>query len=343
MFNTLNANITKDININKLKEKLIEKNIIKKNAKLLLENSSKQKIKIKNIYLLKRIKDVALILISNENNKEALFYSNKDGSILIPFNINIISNNLQVIIEIKDILKKINKNADIILTNKITDFNKNIKIVSKRKVGNFNQLELVELEINKKMITKLMFQFENKLMFDFSTKILTKNIKDMNILNYILEINSKNKKRNENILIEKNKEQTIVQKIKELPKKNYISFNKKIDKNKSNLYLFIDPECPYCADELNNFEKYSKIYNLYLILTPVHGINAYIKSSLILNNFNVLDSFDNKINLFKKYFDKNIILSKVEINNTNIDLILNNKKIFFESKLLNKVPYKIID
>jgi thiol:disulfide interchange protein DsbC len=71
--------------------------------------------------------------------------------------------------------------------------------------------------------------------------------------------------------------------IKSMPKDSIISIGN--DKNKETKYLFTDPDCPYCRQDLELIEAKLKNTNLKIILAPVsnHGIPAIKKSIAILN------------------------------------------------------------
>lgn len=79
------------------------------------------------------------------------------------------------------------------------------------------------------------------------------------------------------------------------------------DKDKKPVYVFSDPECPYCREQIANIKEELKTKQIHLILTPVaHGKSAFEKSALIYKESKNAKTDDEKIAILNKYFDKNI-------------------------------------
>lgn len=78
------------------------------------------------------------------------------------------------------------------------------------------------------------------------------------------------------------------------------------DKNKPAMYVFSDPECPFCREQLEQIKDELKNYQINYILTPVHGKSAFEKSALIYKESKKAKSDDEKIAILKKYYDPNI-------------------------------------
>ncbi|ECR2473788.1 DsbA family protein [Campylobacter coli] len=78
------------------------------------------------------------------------------------------------------------------------------------------------------------------------------------------------------------------------------------DKSKPAIYVFSDPECPYCRDHLAQIKDELKNYQVNYILTPVHGKSAFEKSALIYKESKKAKSDDEKIAILNKYYDANI-------------------------------------
>lgn len=93
--------------------------------------------------------------------------------------------------------------------------------------------------------------------------------------------------------------------IKSMPKDSIISIGN--DKNKETKYLFTDPDCPYCRQDLELIEAKLKSVNLKIILAPVssHGIPAIKKSIAILNEAKNAKNDAAKIKILRKYFAPN--------------------------------------
>ncbi|MDX2323703.1 DsbA family protein [Campylobacter hepaticus] len=78
------------------------------------------------------------------------------------------------------------------------------------------------------------------------------------------------------------------------------------DKKKPAIYVFTDPECPYCRDHLARIEDDLKNYQVNYILTPIHGKSAFEKSALIYKETKKVKSDKEKIVILNKYYDPDI-------------------------------------
>ncbi|EAL2574109.1 DsbA family protein [Campylobacter jejuni] len=78
------------------------------------------------------------------------------------------------------------------------------------------------------------------------------------------------------------------------------------DKNKPAIYVFSDPECPYCREHLAQIDDELKNYQVNYILTPVHGKSAFEKSALIYKEAKKAKNDKEKIAILNKYYDANI-------------------------------------
>lgn len=79
------------------------------------------------------------------------------------------------------------------------------------------------------------------------------------------------------------------------------------DKNKPKIYVFSDPECPYCREQMANIKNMLKTKQIHFILTPVaHGKSAFEKAALIYKESKSAKTDEEKIAILNKYFDKNI-------------------------------------
>lgn len=104
--------------------------------------------------------------------------------------------------------------------------------------------------------------------------------------------------------MEKERENFSKKALKELEKeKMIISLG---DKTKPLLYVFSDPECPYCRMHLKNIRQELKTHQMKLILTPVHGISAFDKAALIYKESKNAKSDEEKIKILEKYYDEKI-------------------------------------
>lgn len=78
------------------------------------------------------------------------------------------------------------------------------------------------------------------------------------------------------------------------------------DKSKPAIYVFSDPECPFCREHLAQIKNELKKYQVNYILTPVHGKSAFEKSALIYKEAKKAKNDDEKIAILNKYYDANI-------------------------------------
>jgi len=109
------------------------------------------------------------------------------------------------------------------------------------------------------------------------------------------------------------------------------------DPTKETLVSFIDPECPFCAKEIEDIDKKLKIYNLKLIFTPVHDGSALEKSALIYQKVAKTKKQKEKIKIIKKYFSGDI---DVKIREKDIAKIEQLRRKYFHAGLKG-VPFYV--
>lgn len=78
------------------------------------------------------------------------------------------------------------------------------------------------------------------------------------------------------------------------------------DKSKPAIYVFSDPECPFCREHLAQIKEELKNYQVNYILTPVHGKSAFEKAALIYKEAKNVKNDVEKIAILNKYYDANI-------------------------------------
>lgn len=83
---------------------------------------------------------------------------------------------------------------------------------------------------------------------------------------------------------------------------DYITLNE----GKKPIYVFTDPECPYCKRAILHVEKKMKEGSVRLIFIPVHGESAVEKSAYVYENFDKIEGIDAKITFLKKVFNGEI-------------------------------------
>lgn len=81
--------------------------------------------------------------------------------------------------------------------------------------------------------------------------------------------------------------------------------------NKSKIYVFSDPECPFCRQHLNAIEQELQNYQINFVLTTVHGENAFKKVAQIYAEAKNAKSDKAKIAILRKYYDEKAPTPKV--------------------------------
>lgn len=91
--------------------------------------------------------------------------------------------------------------------------------------------------------------------------------------------------------------------LKDYPKDKILDLG---DKNKELVYIFTDPLCPFCAEELKIIEQRLKEVRLKLVFTPIpsHGEDAVARSLAIQKEAKNAKSDEEKIKILRKYYNK---------------------------------------
>ncbi|MDR1285608.1 MAG: thioredoxin fold domain-containing protein [Campylobacteraceae bacterium] len=90
-------------------------------------------------------------------------------------------------------------------------------------------------------------------------------------------------------------------------KNNIISLG---DNKKPALIILSDPECPYCRQELANIENRLKTNSVKIILTSFRELSALEKSALIYEETAKAKTDKQKIDVLKKYYDENALITQ---------------------------------
>ena len=77
-------------------------------------------------------------------------------------------------------------------------------------------------------------------------------------------------------------------------------------KDKPLLYVFSDPECPYCRMHLKDIRNDLKTHQIKVLLTPVHPLSAFDKAALIYKESKNAKSDEEKIKILEKYYSQNL-------------------------------------
>lgn len=78
------------------------------------------------------------------------------------------------------------------------------------------------------------------------------------------------------------------------------------DSKKPKIYVFSDPECPYCRQHLAKLETELQKYQINFILTTIHGENAFHKVAQIYTEMKEAKTNTQKIAILRKYYDERV-------------------------------------
>lgn len=109
------------------------------------------------------------------------------------------------------------------------------------------------------------------------------------------------------------------------------------NKNKKlSLYVFTDPNCPYCKDHLSKLESYLNDYKeVHLFFVGVINKNSILKSSDLISSLEKTKEYSKIIALIKEvYFNPSYSIKSKKIN----DNVLKNSKILIDNSI-EVVPY----
>lgn len=82
------------------------------------------------------------------------------------------------------------------------------------------------------------------------------------------------------------------------------------DNKKPVMYVFSDPECPYCRQQLENVENDLKKYQVVYVLTTVHGESALQKVAQIYTEIASAKTDSQKLAIMRKYYAPNAATPK---------------------------------
>lgn len=167
--------------------------------------------------------------------------------------------------------------------------NANISVASREKVDDTNfEAVIVNFEINGKNLQEIVFTQKD---------IITTELIDIKKEEFYSQVYQAK-------LMEKQQADFSKKALVELKKeKMLISLG---DKNKPLLYVFSDPECPYCRMHLEKIEDTLKTHQVKFVLTPIHDTSAFEKSALIYKESKNAKDDAQIIAIMKKYYDKDI-------------------------------------
>ncbi|MBT0742074.1 thioredoxin fold domain-containing protein [Campylobacter lari] len=167
--------------------------------------------------------------------------------------------------------------------------NANISVSSREKIPDANfEAVIVNFEISGKNFQEIVFTQDN---------IITTEVIDVKKGEFYSQVYQAK-------LMEKQQAEFSKKALVELKKeKMFVSLG---DKNKPLLYVFSDPECPYCRMHLDKIEETLKTHQVKFILTPIHDTSAFEKSALIYKESKNAKDDAQKIAIMKKYYDKDI-------------------------------------
>lgn len=171
----------------------------------------------------------------------------------------------------------------------------------------------------------------------FITKNLQPNL-PIELQPYVLELQQKKEN------FEKTSKDESIKKAKEiynttLDKKSIIALGN--DKNKKTIIMIVDTECPHCANSISDLPKTLKDYNVELIIPSIYGDSSIKKAALIYQNLPKVKTDSEKIELLKKYFNKENTseLLKTQPKKEFVDMVNTNIDLFVKSYVVRAVPF----
>lgn len=84
------------------------------------------------------------------------------------------------------------------------------------------------------------------------------------------------------------------------------------DSTKPKIYVFSDPECPFCRQHLASIEEELKDYQINFVLTSVHGESAFKKVAQIYKEAKNAQNDKAKIAILRKYYNEKAPAPKVD-------------------------------
>ncbi len=206
-----------------------------------------------------------------------------------------------------------------------------VKVVEKKGLEDIKGLNIVIIESTQNAQRFPIFANEDGTsVIGFSNLYFTKNSKsEESVKSMIDKIQAYN---------EKSKEGDLIKLFDSIPDEGYVDFKGGGDKV---TVVVTDPECPYCRRELDSIEDKLKETSLRLVIAPVHGKSAFIKGQLIYDETKKAKSNKEKIEIFRKYFDKDYKLTD-EQNKIDPKIVNENAQKIFSSGLVKGVPFLFV-
>jgi len=204
----------------------------------------------------------------------------------------------------------------------IDTFKQDVKAVKSKKLPLINNMEFIIIEDKKtKQWMPILSNTEGTLLMPFSTNMITKDVKKLELETLINELNEHNKPIIEKLAKEEKEKAKISQeKLKKVMDKEILSLLEK-DKTvikqlqngkKDNVTLLLDPTCRFCVEKVNsNFSEF-KDKNINIVFVGVLGQEAVKRAANLEKQWDDKKTFDEKMVLLKKYFDRNNKLTSEE-------------------------------
>lgn len=205
-------------------------------------------------------------------------------------------------------------------------FKQEVEVLDVQKVKVLNGMNL--LVVQDKKTKQMMPIFSNDagtVLLPFTTNIITNNPEELKFEKLLEKINQNNEPIIEELKNKQHKNQFKIktEMDKEILKltKEYPSIVKTLQTGKNKkVTILLDPLCKYCKDKvLDNFNEY-KDFNIDLVFVGLLHKDSGLRSSAILKEWNDKNSFDDKVNVIKKYFDISYKLTSDEQKNMNQDI-----------------------
>ena len=79
------------------------------------------------------------------------------------------------------------------------------------------------------------------------------------------------------------------------------------DTSKPEIFVFSDPECPFCRKHLEGIEEILKKNRVHFVFVSVHDKSAFEKIALIYNEIKKTKNDTDKLSIIRKYYANNVV------------------------------------
>lgn len=202
-----------------------------------------------------------------------------------------------------------------------------VKVINVTDVAGIKGLKLLEIELLQgKQRAPIFASEDGKTLIGYSNAVFTTNAKtEETIKNVLASISNHNNA---------NQDGKLNELFASIPKDQVITIN---NGTKKTYYYVTDPECPYCRNHLQEFDKYFSDSTVKVIIAPVHGPSSFKKGELIYQQAAKAKNSAEILKIMRKYFAEDYKLTEKE-SKVDYPTINKNVDVIFSSGLVRGVP-----